>query len=45
LYDPIRLAEETKKLVVRGVLRKYYRISRPGRWYGGIATADSLLGQ
>jgi len=43
MYDPVKLAEETEKIVVRdGYLRKYYRVSRPGRWYGGIATADSF---
>ncbi|MFQ5711119.1 MAG: radical SAM protein [Candidatus Geothermarchaeales archaeon] len=40
LFDPVRLAEETERLVVRGELKKYYRTSRPGRWYRGIATAD-----
>jgi uncharacterized Fe-S cluster-containing radical SAM superfamily protein len=39
-YDPLELAEETKKIVARGMVRKYYRRSRPGRWYGGIASAD-----
>jgi len=39
-YDPLQLAKETKKIVAKGVLRKYYRRSRPGRWYGGIASAD-----
>ncbi|MGC8961052.1 MAG: radical SAM protein, partial [Candidatus Bathyarchaeia archaeon] len=40
LYDPLRLAAEVERLVVRGSLRRYYRLARPGRWYGGIATAD-----
>jgi uncharacterized Fe-S cluster-containing radical SAM superfamily protein len=39
-FDPIKKAEEIRKIVVRDNSRKYYRISRPGRWYGGIATAD-----
>ncbi|MEM3736732.1 MAG: radical SAM protein [Candidatus Bathyarchaeia archaeon] len=39
-YDPLRLARETESIVTRGALRKYYRVARPGRWYGGIATAD-----
>lgn len=30
-----------RKLVVRGLDRKYYRF-RPDRWYGGIATADAV---
>lgn len=29
-------------MVVRGGWRKYYRTSRPGRWYGGISTADCV---
>ncbi len=40
LFNPISLAEETEKIVVKGILRKYYRTVRPGRWYGGIATSD-----
>ena len=40
MYDPIELADQTKKLVVDGDARKYYRLTRPGRWYGGIATFD-----
>lgn len=39
LYDPVVLADETEKIVVKGVLRKYYRKPRSGRWYGGIASA------
>ncbi len=39
-FDPLRLAEETEAIVARGTLRKYYRVSRPGRWYGGIASSD-----
>jgi uncharacterized Fe-S cluster-containing radical SAM superfamily protein len=40
-YDPIALAETTRKIVERGGKRKYYRF-RGGRWYGGIATADCV---
>uniref|UniRef100_A0A7V0Z3J5 Radical SAM protein n=1 Tax=candidate division WOR-3 bacterium TaxID=2052148 RepID=A0A7V0Z3J5_UNCW3 len=40
LFDPIKIADETRKIVIRNNERKYYRIARPGRWYGGIATAD-----
>lgn len=39
-FDPLKLSEATAKIVVRGELRKYYRVARGGRWYGGIATAD-----
>ncbi|MEM4699875.1 MAG: radical SAM protein [Candidatus Nezhaarchaeales archaeon] len=28
--------------MVRGAQRKYYRVARGGRWYGGIATADCV---
>jgi uncharacterized Fe-S cluster-containing radical SAM superfamily protein len=37
--DPIKLAQETEEIVTRGVLRKYYRMARPEKWYGGIASA------
>ena len=40
LFDPLQLTKDMEKIVVQGELRKYYRISRPGRWYGGIASAD-----
>jgi len=40
-YDPITLAEETRKMVEKGDRRKYYRF-RGGKWYGGIATADCV---
>ncbi|MEM3606377.1 MAG: radical SAM protein [Candidatus Bathyarchaeia archaeon] len=39
-YDPLKLAEKIEKIVVHGQVRKYYRVARSGRWYGGIATAD-----
>lgn len=39
-YDPLQLAEKTRDIVAKGILRKHYRRSRPGRWYGGIASAD-----
>lgn len=39
-FDPIATAKDVEALVARGVERKYYRVSRPGRWYGGIASAD-----
>lgn len=38
--DPRRRARELLQVVAKGSARKYYRIPRPGRWYGGIATAD-----
>ncbi len=42
MYDPVELAERLKPIVTRGVERKYYRVARGGRWYGGIATADCV---
>ncbi|MCD6248259.1 MAG: radical SAM protein [Hadesarchaea archaeon] len=39
-YDPLDLARRTEKIVVKEDLRKYYRVARGGRWYGGIASAD-----
>lgn len=39
-YDPVELAEDIRKIVIEETKRKYYRISRGGRWYGGIATSD-----
>ena len=40
LYDPLELAAETEKITVQGDHRKYYRAARPGKWYGGVASAD-----
>lgn len=44
-YDPLKITEAVRKIVVcneeKFQLRKYYRF-RGGRWYGGIATADSV---
>ena len=39
-FDPIERAKEIEHLVADELKRKYYRVSRPGRWYGGIASAD-----
>ena len=41
LFDPIKLAEESCKVVGFGEKRKYYRF-RPAPYYGGIATADCV---
>ena len=41
MIDPIKLAEEMKKVVLRGEKRKYYRFRAAG-FYGGIATADCV---
>jgi uncharacterized Fe-S cluster-containing radical SAM superfamily protein len=42
MIDPIALSKETEGIVTKNRLRKYYRVARPGRWYGGIATADCV---
>jgi uncharacterized Fe-S cluster-containing radical SAM superfamily protein len=39
-YDPTELTEEINRIVLHNGQRKYYRLARAGRWYGGIATAD-----
>ncbi len=41
-YDPIELSRRVEEIVVRGDKRKYYRVARPGRWYGGICAADCV---
>ncbi len=41
MYDPIKLSNITEKIVASGNKRKYYRF-RPTRFYGGIATADTV---
>ena len=40
MYDPLELAAKVRTLVAKGIRRRYYRLGRGGRWYGGIATAD-----
>ena len=39
-FDALELSKAMERIVVRGTSRKYYRIVRGGKWYGGIATAD-----
>jgi len=39
-FDPVDRARQIEGMVSEGLKRKYYRVSRPGRWYGGIASAD-----
>jgi uncharacterized Fe-S cluster-containing radical SAM superfamily protein len=41
MYDPIDLSKKIEKLVTRDNKKKYYRF-RPTRFYGGIATADTV---
>jgi uncharacterized Fe-S cluster-containing radical SAM superfamily protein len=40
-FNPILLSDLTEKVVVKDNLRRYYRLSRFERWYGGISTAYS----
>jgi uncharacterized Fe-S cluster-containing radical SAM superfamily protein len=40
-FDPLQRAKEVEELVMEGLARKYYRF-RPAKYYGGIATADSV---
>jgi uncharacterized Fe-S cluster-containing radical SAM superfamily protein len=40
LIDPLQRARDIEGIVTQDLKRKYYRVSRPGRWYGGIASAD-----
>lgn len=41
MYDPLELSKKVEEVVVHGNLKKYYRF-RPTRFYGGIATADTV---
>ncbi len=41
-YDPIELAKKLEDVVVRGDERKYYRVARATRYYGGSAAADCV---
>ncbi len=41
-YDPVELSRKIEKVVVQGDKRKYYRLGRPGRFYGGSCAADCV---
>ncbi len=41
MYNPIELSKKTESIVIKGDMKKYYRF-RPTRFYGGIATADTV---
>lgn len=41
MYDPFILSKKTESIVTKGRQKKYYRF-RPTRFYGGIATADTV---
>ena len=38
-YDPIKLTEKMESIVVDGNMRKYAKLSRPLRFYGGTTSA------
>jgi len=38
-YDPIKLTEKMESIVVDGNKRKYTKLSRPLRFYGGTTSA------
>ncbi|MDI6806474.1 MAG: radical SAM protein [Candidatus Aenigmarchaeota archaeon] len=40
LIDPVEKAKEVEKVAVKNSERKYYRLVRPARFYGGIASSD-----
>ena len=41
MFDSIELSNKIEKMVMKDNLKKYYRF-RPTRFYGGIATADTV---
>lgn len=41
-FDPIHLTKATEKVVVDGNRRKYARLARPLRFYGGITSATEV---
>jgi len=41
-YDPIALTRAAERVVVRGNKRKYARLARPLRFYGGITSAQEV---
>jgi uncharacterized Fe-S cluster-containing radical SAM superfamily protein len=41
MYNPIELTGRIENIVLQGEKKKYYRF-RPNRFYGGIATADTV---
>lgn len=41
MYNPLELTKKVEKIVVKDDQKKYYQF-RPTRFYGGIATADTV---
>ena len=42
-YDPIKLTQKMESIVVDGNKRKYAKLSRPLRFYGGTICCGSWL--
>ena len=42
MYDPRQQAVRIEQIVAKGSLRKYYRLIRKDRWYGGVCTSDCV---
>jgi uncharacterized Fe-S cluster-containing radical SAM superfamily protein len=40
MLDPVEYSKELEKIVTKDLKRKYYRLVRPARFYGGIASSD-----
>ena len=41
-YDPIKLAKQTEKIVIKGNMRKYANLARPLRFYDGVISATEV---
>jgi len=42
MYNPLDSAAKLESIVSHGLSRRYYRIVRRDRWYGGICTSDCV---
>jgi uncharacterized Fe-S cluster-containing radical SAM superfamily protein len=42
MYNPREQAVNIEKIVAKGPVRKYYRLIRKDRWYGGVCTSDCV---
>ncbi|MDI6806940.1 MAG: radical SAM protein [Candidatus Aenigmarchaeota archaeon] len=40
MLNPVEYSKKIEKIVTKGVERKYYRLVRPARFYGGISSSD-----
>ena len=41
-FDPVKLSEQTEKIVIDGNKRKYVQLGRPLRFYGGTSSATEV---